>query len=93
MTSLGERCDNTLFFFVYLNNWVVFKFVDGLLLDGKMFYRFLSQFFRCMLLAYSFEPRPNSCVAWFGGLSYDLRFINKRLRTQSKSQFDERKEG
>ena len=93
MRSLGERGDNTLCFNVFLNNWVVFKLVDGFLLDGKFFCRFVSLFFGRMLLAYSFEPRPNSCLAWFGGLSYDLRSINKRLRAHFKSQFDERKEG
>ena len=83
----------TLFFLnVFLNNWVVFKLVDGFLVDGKIFCRFVSLFFRCMLPAYSFEPRPNSCFAWFGGLSDDLRFINKRLRAHFKSQL-KRKEG
>ena len=80
----------TPFFYVFLNNWVVFKLVDGFLLDGKIVYRFVSLFFRCMLPAYSLEPKPNSCFAWFGGLSDDLRFINKRLRTHFKSQFEEK---
>ena len=92
MTSLGERGDNTVFLNVFLNNWVVFKLVDGFLVDGKIFCRFVSLFFRCMLPVYSFEPRPNSCFAWFGGLSDDLRFINKRLRAHFKSQL-KRKEG
>ena len=63
MTSLGERGDNTVFFNVFLNNWVVFKLVDGFLVDGKIFCRFVSLFFRCMLPAYSFEPRPSLGLA------------------------------
>ena len=37
MTSLGERGDNTVFFYVFLNNWVVFKLVDGFLVDVRAF--------------------------------------------------------
>ena len=45
---------------------------------------------RGMLLGYSFEPRPNSCVLAAAGLGYDHRFINKRMLALEKHVWQER---